>query len=134
MKLCDNFDLCQNYTENDRVELCASCAASQRKASKQALKQSQKKPLTHIRKVSDKKADKLKEYTKLRDVYLKANSACQANLLGICENTSREIHHCSTSDLDFLNGYTWLAVCRPCHNHIERVLSAAERREKGFLI
>lgn len=92
-----------------------------------------KKPKKAIRKVSKKRKEKLKEYTPLKKQYLIAHPKCEIRLTG-CEGKAVEIHHVSTSDLDFLNTSTWKGACRHCHNIVERVLSAKDRREKGLLI
>lgn len=86
-----------------------------------------------IKKVSVKRKEKLKEYTPLRKQYLLDHPECEIKLIG-CTVKATQIHHCSTSDLDFLNTKTWKACDDWCHNQVERVLSAKERREKGLLV
>jgi hypothetical protein len=92
-----------------------------------------RKPQKPIPKTSDKRKEKLKEYTPLRKQYLLDHPNCEIKLIG-CEGKAVEIHHCSMSDKDFLNTSTWKGGCRHCHDLVERALSAIDRREKGLLI
>jgi len=130
MKTC-SFPGCENYTEG-RTEFCASHNAHFRKEKRQAAKNALKKP-ARIPKFSEKKATKILPYAVMRRIYLKENPVCEANL-NSCETHSAEIHHKSMSDLDYLEVKTWMAVCRSCHNFIEQIMGAEERRERGFLI
>lgn len=106
----------------------ASCNHAQRKAERV-------KPKKHtpIKRVSDKRKTENKQYSELRKQYLYDHPTCEIRLIG-CTGKATEIHHCSTSHKDFLNTKTWKAVCAHCHNMIERVLSANDRRNKGLLI
>jgi len=90
----------------------------------------EKKP---IPKTSAKRKEKLKAYTPLRKQYLLDHPNCEIKLIG-CTGKATQIHHCSTSDLDFLNTKTWKAADDWCHGQVERVLSADVRRAKGLLI
>lgn len=129
MRLCFIID-CKNYVEGN-TDYCATHNHQLRKDIRIANKP--KKPIYRIPKTSEKRKEKLKEYTPLRKQYLLDHPECEIKLIG-CQANSIEIHHCSTSDKDFLNVKTWKAVCRFCHNKIEFFESAAERRLKGFLI
>jgi hypothetical protein len=119
---------CENQVEG-RTLLCATHNHEQRKAERQKFKPIQKP----IPKTSAKRKGKLKEYTPLRKQYLLDHPECQIKLIG-CTGKATQIHHCSTSDLDFLNIKTWKSADDFCHNQVERVLSAAVRRERGFLV
>ncbi len=110
---------------------CATCNFNLRKAERVANQPVKK--VYRIPKVSKKRKEKLKEYKPLRDSYLKEHPVCEIKLMG-CKAVSVEIHHCSTSDKDFLNVQTWKAVCRPCHDKLEFFESAIARKEKGWLI
>jgi len=125
-----NFDGCSHYKEGN-TEFCATHNHARRKAERIALKP-KKKPKA-IPKTSAKRDAKLVLYRPLKKEYLEQHPECEIKLIG-CEGKAVEIHHCSTSDLDFLNVLTWKGGCRHCHDTVERVLSAEIRREKGLLI
>jgi len=120
---------CDNPCEGT-LWICATHNAQKRKAEKQAKKVQIVKP---VKKVSARKAKELDEYAILKKQFLETKNACEIRLPG-CFLSSYEVHHCSTSDKDFLNTETWLAVCRRCHSRLETEMSAEERREKGYLI
>lgn len=117
--------------ENEATGETATEAHARRKAERLASKP--KKAPYRIPKVSDKRKEKLNEYTPLRKQYLADHPECEIRLIG-CEGKSVEIHHCSMSDNDFLNISTWKACDDYCHNQVERVLSAKERKELKLLI
>jgi len=116
--------------ENDRGET-ASEAFARRKAERLASKE--KKPAKRIPLTSEKRKGKLKEYTPLRKQYLADHPECEIRLIG-CTGKATQIHHCSTSDKDFLNVKTWKSCDDHCHRIVETVLSAKTRKEKGLLI
>ena len=119
--------------ENEALHLCASCAGEQRKQDRQAKKNALKKP-KQIAKFSEKKAEKILPYAVLRRQTLKERPVCEINIKSICEGVAEELHHCSTSELDFLDMDTVKTACRPCHRYTETMMSAEERRRKGLLI
>jgi hypothetical protein len=113
--------------KNDATDLvCAYGCESKRP---ERLNVQKPKPIT----MSQHKMEQLKEYEPLKRKFIIDNPICKANLEG-CTKKTTEPHHCSMSDLDFLNVETWLATCRHCHNYIEREMSAEDRRTQGFLI
>lgn len=131
LNLCNWGDYqCENYREGTTL-YCASHNLHLRKMEKELLKPT--KITKRIRKVSDKKQEKLKPYAILRRQYLNENPVCEANLIG-CEGNSVEIHHCHSDEAYFLKVHTWKAVCRFCHSQIETKLSAFVRRKMGLLI
>lgn len=150
MKTC-SYPECSAYTEG-QTQFCASHNAYIRKEAKRIEKETLKKVKwasnfaqdkskpksggTHrgVAKVSSKRKETLKSYTPLRKQFLEENPVCQAKILSVCEGPSESIHHCSTSELDFLEVSTWKAVCLPCHRYIETMMSAEERRKKGLLV
>ena len=109
----------------------ATCNFQRRKAERNALK---KKKVYTIPKVTAKRREENKAYTPLRKKYLEDHPDCQVKLLGICTLKALEIHHVSTSHKDFLNIKTWKSSCKECHRHLETVLSAEVRKEKGLLL
>lgn len=119
--------------ENKALHLCASCSHAHRKSLRDSTKALLKGKPKQIARVSDKKKEKLKPYAILRRNYLKENPICESGLCE-CANLSEEIHHCSMSELDFLEVTTWKAVCKFCHHAIEFYMSAEERRAKGLLV
>lgn len=123
---------CNNYVEG-RTEFCGSCNYAQRKALRESIKPVK---IYQMRKVSSKLATGLKEYEVKKKAHLAKHPDCQALLKDICMNNRRSntIHHCGKRGKNLNNEETFLTVCVPCHDHIETVMSAAERRQKGFLI
>lgn len=109
----------------------ATCNFQRRKAERNSLKEKKKYV---IPKVTAKRKEENKAYTPLRKKYLEDHPDCQVKLLGICTGKAKEIHHLSTSHKDFLNTKTWKSSCCECHRHLETVLSAEVRKEKGLLI
>ncbi len=93
---------------------------------------SPKKAKKAIRKVSKVQAKEIKIYFQKRKDFLEKHTTCQAKLVG-CDYKATEIHHTSKRGKNLNNEGSFLAVCRPCHVSIETVLSARERRNKGFL-
>ncbi|NCX56264.1 MAG: hypothetical protein EBW87_03595 [Burkholderiaceae bacterium] len=107
---------------------CESCSHAERKLlmAKPALKKK-------IRKISKKRSAEIREYTALRKHFLSENPACQVFFNG-CSLKATDVHHVSTSALNFLNTATWKSVCRHCHTIIETKISAEKRREMGLLM
>lgn len=120
---------CDNYTEGN-TDYCGSCNHAKRKAERNALKD---KKVYRLPKATAKRKEENKAYTPLRKKYLEDHPKCEIKLIG-CTGKATQIHHCSTSHKDFLNIKTWKSGCSNCHNTIERVLSADERRKKKLLI
>ena len=120
---------CGRPVENRDTGLCATCS----KAGRTPVKV--KKAPRPIHKVSKKMADQLKEYTMAKAEHLKEHPDCQARLKEICRNDRRSntIHHTAKRGKNLTNKATFLTVCVPCHDHIETVLSAKERRDLGYL-
>lgn len=67
-----------------------------------------------IKQVSDKLKVQLKEYTKVRKVYLSEIDCCE-----VCNSPATEIHHKSGRGVHLCNTDLFLAVCRVCHARIE---------------
>jgi uncharacterized Zn finger protein (UPF0148 family) len=115
--------------ENQDTGLCASCGASRRKAERLA-----QKPIKTYRipKVSLKSKDALKTYSQKRKEHLKKHPYCQIKLQG-CTQRASQIHHSAKRGANLNKEETFLSACENCHNIVERVLSAAERRKLGLL-
>lgn len=131
-----NFNECINCggspVENHSTMLCASCSHAARKQERLSKKVKIVQP---IRKVSKKMAKDLQDYGVLRRKYLLENPVCQSGLPGdICDCLSVEVHHRAKRGKNLLDASTFMALCRSCHTYIETVMSAEERRERGFLI
>jgi hypothetical protein len=122
MAYCD----CGNPVENRDTGKCGSCSHAARKAAKVKVK-----VVTPVKKVTQKRADELKDYPHLRRMYIASHSDCEIRLVE-CMGRSREIHHCSLSAKNFLNTDTWLASCIICHRALEN-MPAEQRRELGWL-
>lgn len=121
--ICDN-----PKVENQELGLCASCGLEKRKSERYERKIKVVKP---VKKVTDKRADELKLYPKLKRQFLDHKMICEFRFEG-CTITSTQPHHTSLSAKNFLNTKTWIACCLSCHKKCES-LPAEERREKGYL-
>lgn len=119
---------CDNPCEGN-TKLCATHNYENRKAERESRKIKVVKP---IKKVSEKKAKEIIEYSKLKKQYLEHKSACEMKFQG-CSITSTDIHHTSLSDKNFLNTNTWIGCCRFCHSICEN-MPAEERRRLNLLI
>ena len=117
---------CDNPREGNTL-FCASHNYEKRKAEREAKKTKVVKP---VKKVSEKHADELTKYPKLRRQFLEFKMVCEFEG---CKEKSTQVHHCSKDARNFLNTDTWMAVCATHHNFIEREMSAEERRLKGYL-
>lgn len=111
--------------ENRELGLCATHNKERRDK-----ENARPKVVKPVKKVSEKQADNLKEYSKLRKQFLEFKMICEFEG---CKDRSTQIHHCSKNAKNFLNTDTWLAVCATHHNFIEREMPAEERRLKGLL-
>jgi hypothetical protein len=115
-----NCPKCNSYVSGDNCKVCG-----------EVLKE-KKKPITKIKKVSDKRKVEEKEYKKLRKEFLESRMRCEARLLG-CTVTSTDVHHKSgRGGGNYLDTKTWLSLCRSCHSKIHDVLSSKEAKEKGL--
>lgn len=96
--------------------LCPSCA---------------KRNAKPIKKISEARADKTKQYNVLRNDFLLTHPSCGARLIG-CTDIATDIHHLYSGarrDEFFLDVKTWMALCRHCHDRIHNVLSASEAKQ-----
>lgn len=73
-----------------------------------------------IKAVSDKRAKELKEYRKLRDEYLKIHTTCEARVDSVCSGGPVELHHLKPRAYHLCDTDVFCAVCRRCHEWIER--------------
>jgi hypothetical protein len=119
---------CDNPREGN-TEHCASHNFEKRKAEREAKKVKVVKP---VKKVSERRADELKEYPSKKRKFLNENPNCQLKQIG-CTGKATEIHHCSISANNFLNEKTWKGGCSNCHHFVEVYMSAEERRILGLL-
>lgn len=80
-----------------------------------------------IKPISDKQAQRLKEYRRVRDVYMKNHPVCEC-----CQATpSQDLHHMAGRVGDNLtNPNYFLAVCRACHQEIE--INPTWAKENGY--
>lgn len=121
---------CGNISENRDTGLCASCSHDLRKEEKQS------KKITVLKtpnKVSAKRAKELQVYNRLQKEQLDEHPECQLKILGVCTGKATTNHHSAKRGKNYLNKETFLSACMPCHDYVEFVLSAQERRELGFL-
>lgn len=86
-----------------------------------------KKP---IPKVSQKQVERLAQYRKVRDQFMKENLLCQAKLNG-CTVKATDLHHAKGKVGDLLTDKRYFkALCRSCHSYIE--INPNFAKEKGF--
>lgn len=81
--------------------------------------------------ISDKQKVRLARYRVARDEYMRQHGVCQAQLDRICTYKATDLHHRAgrVGELLWDTRY-FLAVCRGCHQLIER--EPAMAKEKGF--
>lgn len=77
--------------------------------------------------VSEKQAQRLKEYRKLRDAYMEVHRMCEVRG---CNRPSEDLHHMLPRAYHLLDTDVFMAVCRECHCRIEREDKWA--RENGY--
>ena len=90
-------------------------------------KKSRLKPISkgRIKKCSAKQAERLKEYRKVRDEYLREHPTCE-----ICGKTPVELHHKKPRAYYLTDVSVFMSVCRSCHIRIES--HDAWARENGY--
>ena len=65
----------------------------------------------------------------MRVEFLTKYPFCKAHLVG-CTGTSTDVHHKAGRGKKYLQQDTWLAVCRTCHDWIEK--HPVKAKELGF--
>lgn len=118
----------------DHGQMCKGCWASFKAPDsddhdKVKAKSAQKKKRSVIAPISEKKAKELVLYRKLRDEYMKAHPVCEVKS-EVCTGRSEDLHHKKPRAYYLTDVSVFMAVCRSCHEKIEREDSWA--REKGF--
>lgn len=83
-----------------------------------------------VRKVSPKREAAMKEYLRLRAIFLSAHFKCQVNWKG-CTGKATEIHHSKGRGKNLNDVASFVATCRPCHTAIHSNPSLA--RHCGLL-
>jgi ribosomal protein S27AE len=82
---------------------------------------------------SQKRSKEEKLYSAKRVLYLQDHPMCEAHLPGICTDYATDIHHmCGRIGDLLLDTNYWKALCRKCHDYVERERTWA--LEKGFSI
>jgi hypothetical protein len=122
---------CEKYCEGNTKY----CGTHNHQLRKQAREEAKLKKTYVIPKVSKKMGKQLKTYSEKKKEHLEKHPDCQIKILGVCSNNreTNSIHHSAKRGANLTNEETFLTACIPCHNYIEFVMSAKERREKGFL-
>ena len=89
---------------------------------------------TPLRRVSKKRAKELRHYSAQRLAFLKLRPYCQTcHSRNLNAARATDVHHTAGRNGKHLNDEArWLAVCRPCHDHIHRHPGWA--RAMGFLV
>ena len=124
--------------ENKELGLCASCSSRHRKFERDSKKlevKTQKKAAYKIPKISEGLKTAMVDYVKAKREHLKEHPDCQIKLIG-CQNhrPTNTCHHCAKRGKNLSNKEYFKTACIYCHDQVERVMSAKERREKGLLI
>jgi len=88
------------------------------------------KPRKRIKPVSSKRKTEGAEYASLRKFFLVAHPVCQ--FPGCTCREGLEIHHKARRGRFFLRTDTWMAVCRPHHDQIEK--NPAWAKANGYLL
>jgi len=83
---------------------------------------------TPLRRVSKRRSEEMKEYSKKRTEFLTELPICEVCM----KATATDVHHKAGRGKHYLDEETWLSTCRSCHDRIHREPIWA--REKGFLI
>lgn len=123
--ICDSLAI-----ENEELNLCASCAAFKRKEERMSRRPSYQ---YSIPKRSPKRIKEDTQYTLLRRKQLQEHPECQVNLMGICTGKATTVHHTAKRGLNYLKKETFMSSCMACHDYVDHVMSAKERRERGLL-
>jgi hypothetical protein len=110
------------------------CYSHDKEEKREAKEKAKVKKAYKIPAKSKKKAKEDVQYTKLRKEKLEEHPNCQIKIMGICEGKAIEVHHPGKRGKNYLNKALFMSACRPCHNHVETVMSAKERRENKFLV
>ncbi len=121
-----------NPIENRDTGLCASCGAAARKMARIGARVAKRLTAPPIPKLSQKMATDLRTYNQKRIEHLKRYPHCQIRLLG-CTHIGTSVHHSAKRGKNLNNEETFMTACHHCHVKIETVMSAAERRGRGFL-
>lgn len=111
----------------------ASCNFENRKRAKDESKIKIVKP---IKKVSVKQAEANKKYygpAGTKEQHLKEHPDCQIKLMGCTNRGIKVPHHVAKRGKNLNNLEHLLTACIDCHEFIETVMSAEERRKMGFL-
>jgi len=124
------WDGCENYCEGS-TDFCASHNYAIRKQAKEDAKPP--KVVKAIPKMTEKMAKELATFEVKKAAHLKKHPDCQVKLIGGCTNRNNVVHHAGKRGKNLNNEETFMTACDYCHDQIEFVLSAKERREKGFL-
>lgn len=103
--------VCGNTRQIYAKKMCGFCYERQRK------KTPLPRPKKQIAKFSKKKLSELKEYRKVRDVFLKDNPICE---YPGCTSRDVTLHHKKGRQGDYLTDSRFFsALCWPHHQHIE---------------
>ncbi len=90
----------------------------------------QRKPRAAISAVSPRRRRENTEYASLKKFFLVAHPVCQFS--GCTCREGLEIHHKARRGPFFLRTDTWMVVCRPHHDRIEK--NPAWAKEQGYLL
>jgi homoserine trans-succinylase len=131
---CGNTTVIWKAKTSTHGQMCKGCWASFRAPEsddhdKVKAKAVQKKKRSPIAPISEKKAKELVEYRRVRDEYMKTHPTCEVRS-EVCTGKSEDLHHKKPRAYHLMDVSVFMAVCRSCHQKIERDDKWA--RENGF--
>lgn len=117
---------CDNPVENRDTGLCSSCSRKSRKEEELALAEPKKrKP---IKKVAEKRAKQLTQYSRLKAQYIAIHQICE---VPTCNKQAVDIHHQrSRTNENLLDTNYWMSICR--QHHIYYTENSKEAIENGY--
>lgn len=114
----------KNHEGNKYCKQCWSCHEDNKPDYKPTARQK------HIAPRSPKRSKLERAYAAKRITFLTEHTMCEARL-PCCTNNATDVHHKQGRiGMLLLDVTKWLAVCRACHDWIER--HPAEAQERGF--
>lgn len=117
-----------SYLWKSNPPLCKTCAMRKNDSADNRTVQKKKKVPKRIAPVSEKQKERLAEYRKVRDKYLRGNPTCE--ICGI--NRDLTLHHKKTRQYHLCDVEVFMTLCISCHEKVHREDKWA--RDKGYLI
>jgi hypothetical protein len=77
-----------------------------------------------LKRVSKKRGKQNRKYSTMRRKFLSDNPVCE---FPDCDKEATDVHHAKGRGINFLDVKTWKALCRECHQRIERRVNEAKQ-------